>query len=89
MTGLLKFIFIFLLIFYGLKLITRFVVPFFAKRYMKKMQKDLYNQQHQRSNKKANEGDVIIESHPKNGKKFDKDVGEYIDYEEIKGDDKE
>lgn len=87
MTGLLKFIFIFLLVYYGLKLITRYVVPFFAKRYIKNMQNNFNKQQHNKSYyNKSNEGDVIIKSNQRKGKKVDKDIGEYIDYEEVKDD---
>ncbi len=87
MTGLLKFIFIFLLVYYGLKLITRYVVPFFAKRYIKNMQNNFNKQQHKKPYyNKSNEGDVIIKSNQRKGKKVDKDIGEYIDYEEVKDD---
>ncbi len=90
MVGLFKTLFIILVIYYVLRLFTRYVVPFFAKRYINKMQKDLYNQQYQQGNhhKKKREGDVIINGQQQRSNKKDsnKDIGEYVDYEEVKDD---
>jgi hypothetical protein len=46
------------------------------------MQKNYEKQQNMYNNKK--EGDVTINTKPSNGKKIQKDEGDYVDYEEIK-----
>jgi hypothetical protein len=46
------------------------------------MQQNAANQQTQKNNKK--EGNVTINTKPNQGKKINKNEGDYIDYEEVK-----
>jgi len=46
------------------------------------MKKNYENQQNQYNQQK--EGDVTINTKPSKEKKFDKNDGEYVDYEEVK-----
>ena len=73
-----KFILILFLIFF----IIKFFAQFFLKSFLNKMQNNAGNQQSQHNQKK--EGDVTINTKPNQGKKIDKNEGDYIDYEEIK-----
>ena len=73
-----KFILILFLIFF----IIKFLAQFFLKSFLNKMQNNAGNQQSQNNQKK--EGDVTINKKPNQGKKIDKNEGDYIDYEEIK-----
>lgn len=77
---LLNFILIVLIIVYGSRILVRFVLPWLLKRKFEKMQGQ-YNQQ---TNNSKPEGEVHINnktSHTSN--KNTKDVGEYVEYEEV------
>ncbi len=83
--GLLRTIFILVVIYYGFKLLVRYVLPYFLKNYvqkeMNKNQKQHQNNTHQRTGK---EGAVNIDYVPEKKKKIAKNEGEYVDYEEVK-----
>jgi hypothetical protein len=88
-----RFILILLLIYYGLRVLTRLVLPYLAKRWISKAQEKFNNQQGYSNPEEAKkrEGEVKFktnfksQSNPTNDKV---DLGEYIDYEEIKDDKK-
>lgn len=75
---LVRFLLILFVIYFIIRLFTRFVLG----SYIKNMQRNFENQQY--NNNKKKEGDVTINTKPKSDKKIDKDEGDYIDYEEIK-----
>lgn len=81
--GILKIILIILCVYYGLKLITRYLGPvllrYMTKKAGQQFQKhfEQFNQQHQTNHKQQT-------TSPKSAKKSSKKVvGEYIDFEEI------
>jgi len=82
-TGVLKVILIILLVYYGLKILTRIFAPvllrYVSKKAGEKFQQQFNQYQHQTN---QDEGEVTIDKKPKR-KSSNKDVGEYIDYEEI------
>jgi hypothetical protein len=85
--GLLRTILIIVVVYYGIKVLSRIFAPFLVKYASKKMEKKFGEQfggfqkpQQQEAPKK--EGEVIIDKIPKT-KTSNKDVGEYVDYEEI------
>ncbi|MDT0677218.1 DUF4834 family protein [Autumnicola musiva] len=83
-SGVLKTILIILLVYFGLKILFRLLGPLLLKYFMKKMGKkfqDQFNQYQQPSQEKK--GKVSIDKKPRKGSKSNKNVGEYIDYEEI------
>lgn len=76
---------IILLIYFGFKLILRWFGPLLLKYILRKVGKKFEQKftQQDPGRHKEKEGDVSIEKKPKNAQKTKKDVGEYIDYEEI------
>jgi len=66
-------------IYFILKSIGRFFLPFLFSDLQKKMNGQSHNQY---QNKK--EGEVTIEYKETGKKSYDKNIGEYIDYEEVK-----
>lgn len=85
-SGVLKVLLIVLLIYFGLKLIIRWFGPILLRYILKKVGKKFgqdFSQFGQQGRKKEKEGEVSIEKKPKNTPRSKKDVGEYIDYEEI------
>ncbi len=87
LSGVLKTVLIVLLVYFGLKILLRFFGPLILKWFMKKMGQKFekqFNQQFGGAQRpRDKEGKVSFDKKPKNGKKSNKNVGEYIDYEEI------
>ena len=86
-TGLVRMILIILLIYFGIKIISRLLTPFIIKYVSKKAEQRFGKQfgQFQRrapQEKPKKEGEVTIDKMP-NMKTSNKDVGDYVDYEEI------
>ena len=76
----LRTILIIILIYYGVKLFARYVLPLLARYFIRRSQKT-YQKQYQQPKKKM--GEMNIEYQPENTITND-DLGEYVDYEEIK-----
>ena len=88
LSGVLKTVLIVLLVYFGLKIFFRFFGPLILKWFMKKMGQKFekqFNQQFggQQQTQNQKKGKVTIDKKPKAGKGSNKNVGEYIDYEEI------
>lgn len=86
--GLLRTILIILLIYFGVKIIARLLMPFLL-RFVAKKTGERFGQQFgnfQKNNTsytKRKEGETVIDKVPKTDNQSNKNVGEYIDYEEI------
>lgn len=88
LSGVLKTILIVLLVYFGLKIFFRFFGPMILRYFMKKMGRKFeqqFNQQFggNQQQRKQKDGNVSIDKKPKNKRRSNKNVGEYIDYEEI------
>jgi len=84
MVGLFRTILIIALIYYGFKIVMRFALPFFVKRFMGKVERKFQEQQGNQSNKRPTKvGETIVDKTPNSDKKSNDSVGEYVDYEEI------
>ena len=86
-TGLVRMILIILLIYFGIKIISRLLSPFLIKYVSKKAEQrfgEQFGQFQKRTHKEKpkKEGEVTIDKIP-NTKTSNKDVGDYVDYEEI------
>jgi len=85
-TGLVKMILIILLIYFGVKILARLFAPLLIKFVAKKAEKTFGDQfgafQKQNTPKPKKEGEISIDKIP-NSKPSNKNVGEYVDYEEI------
>jgi hypothetical protein len=80
--GFLKVIFILLLVWYVIKLIFKYIVPKAILRFINKQQGFGNEGSHR---KPAKEGEINIKmEHPSKSKKEDDDFGEYVDFEEVK-----
>ncbi|WP_426430470.1 DUF4834 family protein [Winogradskyella sp. HB-48] len=88
--GLLRTILIILLVWYGLKILSRLFAPLLIKFVAKKAEErfgqqfgGFQNQSQQRNEQKRREGETVIDKMPERQKSSNDKVGEYIDYEEI------
>ena len=85
-TGFVRMILIILLIYFGIKILSRLFAPFLVKYVAKKAEQRFggqfgqFQKPQQETPKKA--GEVSIDKVPK-AKASNKDVGDYVDYEEI------
>ncbi|MFP4557318.1 MAG: DUF4834 family protein [Bacteroidales bacterium] len=79
MLGIFRFFAIFFLIIVLLGYLSRFLLRIFVRR----MQKRYNNEQQQQQKYRRKEGDVHVTKTPPKEKIVDKDVGEYVDYEEV------
>ncbi|MBC3759015.1 DUF4834 family protein [Hyunsoonleella sp. SJ7] len=81
--GLIKIILIIMLVYYGVKILSRLFAPFLVKYVAKKAEQQFGGQfQNQRQETSKKEGEVSIDKMPKQ-RASNKDVGDYVDYEEI------
>ncbi len=86
LTGFLEMLLIILLVYYGVKFLTRVFGPYMLRYLSKKMQEQFggpFQQQQNKSEAKYKEGETVIDKMPKQETSSNKNVGEYIDYEEI------
>lgn len=87
--GLVKTILIILLVWYGVKILSRLFAPFLVKYVAKKAEQKFgqqfgqFQQQQQQQNTRKKEGEISIDKMPNQGKPSNKNVGEYVDFEEI------
>lgn len=85
--GFLRTILIIMLIWYGLKILSRIFAPYLAKYVVKKAEQRFGQQfgdfQNRTTQKPQKEGETVIDKMPENQSSSNKDVGEYIDYEEV------
>lgn len=85
MLGLLRLFLIVLLVYYIIKIIARIFFPILFKNVVKKAEERMRDQQNKYTNQQSSNGKVgetVIDKKP-TPPKSDKNVGEYIDYEEI------
>ena len=81
--GVVRTILIFMLVYYGLKLIAKYIFPLLLKSFIQKQAKKGGFGQFKQEAKQQKEGSVHIDSLGKNQQKADKNIGEYTNYEEI------
>jgi len=73
---------IILVIYFGIRLFTRYILPKLVDKGMKNMQEKMYEQQRQHQQSNRHEGDVTVQN-KKTKNNQGKDEGEYVDFEEI------
>lgn len=82
--GLLRTIAIILIVYYVLKFISRYILPLFVQKIVKDVQKKYSEQQqNQYKDTSGKVGETVI-AKKTNEPKSNKDVGDYVDYEEVK-----
>lgn len=72
------------LIYFGIRIITRYVLPLLIAKGVKNIQQKMenqYRQQNQRPPKQ--DGEVTIERNKNSQRNTDADKGEYVDFEEV------
>ena len=81
--SLIRTLVIIIAVYYGFRLLFRYLIPFLLGRFLKKQQQRFYDQQGgQSSYSNEEEGTVKVKSKTSSSSKKD-DLGEYVEYEEI------
>ncbi len=71
------------LIYFGIRVFTRYILPMLVDKGIKNMQQKMQNQQRGNQPPRRPEGEVTIEGQTQNKKKDGDSKGEYIDFEEV------
>ena len=82
MEGFFLFIFWVILIFYLFRLFFRYGLPWLLGRYIRKMQDRMGRPQ--QSKNESNDNEIKVKMSVNEQPKVDPDIGEYVDFEEIK-----
>lgn len=88
LNGVIKTVLIILLVYFAFKILFKYFGPVILRYFMKKMGKKFEKQFQQqyggfKNRTEKESGQVSIDKKPKRNRKSGKNVGEYIDYEEI------
>jgi uncharacterized protein HemY len=82
--GFLRTILILILVYYALKWLGRILFPVLFQKAVKNFEEKVKQQQGQgASTETVKEGETVIDRRPGPQRESNKDVGEYVDYEEI------
>jgi len=82
--GFLRTLLVLFLIFYLFRFIGRLVMPLLISKFMNKMANPGFNQQQYSDRGKRDEGKVTVQKTVEHQKMASSDIGEYVDYEEVK-----
>jgi low affinity Fe/Cu permease len=80
--GFLRTVVVILIIFYAVRLITRFVLPLLFQKTIKDMQAKMNQQMRDQQRQGKREGEVTIERN-QNQNNRNSQTGEYVDFEEV------
>ncbi|MCY1721051.1 DUF4834 family protein [Prolixibacteraceae bacterium Z1-6] len=80
--GFLRTLVIIAIIYFGIKFISRYIMPLLIDKGIKNMQQKMQEQQRQQHPKRP-EGEVTIEKNRKNNNSSSQNNEEYVDFEEV------
>lgn len=78
-----KTLLIIAIIYYAIRLFTRYVLPFLIQKGVKNMQQKMQEQFRNQQTNGRPEGDVTIQGNGNINKNRNSDKGEYVDFEEV------
>ncbi|SEC89807.1 protein of unknown function [Tenacibaculum sp. MAR_2009_124] len=79
----LRTLLIILLVYYAVKFVVKLFGPYLLKKAVDKVQKKAQREFGNKQDTTVEEGKTVIDKKPGNAKNSNKDVGEYVDFEEI------
>lgn len=81
--GLFRTIIFIAIIYFVIRLFTRYLLPLIVENKVKEMQQKMQEKQRQQQRSGKREGDVTIEYDQKRNNIRNRDEGEYVDFEEV------
>jgi hypothetical protein len=82
-TNFLRTLLIIVLIYYGIRFISRYILPLLVDKGLKNMQQKMQDQQRQSQRSTRPPGEVTIEYNKRNGNNASQTKGDYVDFEEV------
>ena len=79
----LRTILIIVVIYYGIWLFSRYVLPLLVDKGLKNMQQKMQNQQRQNQRPSRPDGEVTIENNKNTDRNKSQNQGDYVDFEEV------
>lgn len=80
----LRTILIIIVVWYGFKYVSKLLFPIFFQKMMKNVEKKVREQQgYQEPAESTKVGETVVEKTPDPTKESNRNVGEYVDYEEV------
>lgn len=83
LVGFIRTLLIIVIIYFGIRIVTRYILPLLVDKGIKNMQHKMQNQQRQHQQTTRPEGEVTIEKDRNQGSKNSQNQGEYVDFEEV------
>lgn len=83
LTNLLRTLFIIVVVYYGIRFVTRYLLPLLVDKGLKNMQQKMQDQQRQSQRSTRPAGEVTIEYNKRNGNNASQTKGDYVDFEEV------
>ena len=78
-----RILFIMMVIYYGFKMIMRFIAPKVVEKAADKLFQDMKNREAQQGKRTVRQGDITIDYSDKKPKQYKRADGDYIEFEEI------
>ena len=83
LTNFIRTLFIIIIVYYGIRFVTRYLLPILVDKGLKNMQQKMQDQQRQNQRSTRPPGDVTIEYNNRTGKNSSQTKGDYVDFEEV------
>jgi hypothetical protein len=83
LTNFLRTLFIIVIVYYGIRFVTRYILPLLVDKGLKNMQQKMQDQQRQSQRSTRPPGEVTIEYNKRNGNNGSQTKGDYVDFEEV------
>ncbi len=83
LVGFVRTLFIIAVIYYGIRIISKYILPMLIDKGVKNMQQKMQDQQHQTQRSSRPDGEVTIETDKKSNNNSNPVQGDYVDFEEI------
>jgi hypothetical protein len=78
-----RILFVIMVIWYGFKMIMRFIAPKVVEKAADKLFQDMKNREAQQGKRTVRQGDITIDYSDKKPKQYKRADGDYIEFEEI------
>lgn len=82
LVGFLRTVFIILIIYFAIRLISKYVIPILFQKEIKNIQDKMNQQQREQQRQNKQQGDVTVQYNPNKSSKSN-NQGEYVDFEEV------
>ena len=83
LVGFIRTLLVIAIIYLGIRIITRYILPMLVDKGMKNMQQKMQNQHNQNQRSSRREGEVTIEKNRNQSSNNSQNKGEYVDFEEV------